>query len=487
MSGNELRGPEALNDQGSHLMRLGRVDEAISCYARAIEIRPDYTLALGNLGLALLSQERAAEAVAAYRRALALAPEDADLHHGLAAALAQTGRTEEAAGHYRRAVALKPDHAEALVNLGSLLRGMGQLDEALCLQRRAAGLSPGHAEILNQLGMTLRERNELPPAIACFTAATALRPAYTAARVNLALALLADGQFQRGSEEYEWRWRGYRDARLPAIAAPLWDGRALGNGTLLLWAEQGLGDTIQFARYAPLLRSHAGRIVLACPPPLLRLMRGARGIDDVVSTGAALPPADAYLPLLSLMHRLGTTLDTIPAEVPYLAAHPGRSAALAPLLAGEGLRVGLTWSGHPRHPNDHRRSLPPSLLRPLLDIPGIRYFALYPGGSSAAAGMPGIVDLSPHLVDLADTAAVVSALDLVISVDTAVAHLAGALARPTWLLLPFSADWRWLTARRDTPWYPTMRLFRQEQPGAWASVIAEIAAALRERVSAPAP
>ena len=469
--------PETLNDLGTFLAGRGRGDDAVACYHRALVLRPDYALALNNLGLALRGLRRVDEAVAAHRRAVAIDPGYADGHDGLAAALARAGQADAAIDHYRHALSLAPDHVEALVNLGNLWRDAGRVDDALALQRRAAALRPRDTEVLNNLGITLRERNEVAEAIDCFRRAVTAQPSHVGAHVNLGMALLAAGDFAAGCAEYEWRRRWER--RAEGRAAPLWDGRPLGPRTLLLWSEQGLGDTIQFIRYAKLLRRRAGRILLACPPPLARLMRSARGLDAVIPIGDALPPVDAYLPLLSAMHRLGASLGTIPTEVPYLAAEPGRVAALAPVLAGERPRVGLVWSGNPDHPNDRRRSIPLRLLRPLLEFRGPRFVSLQTGPRAADladAAMAGrILDLGPHLLDFADTAAALTRLDLVIAVDTAVAHLAGALGRPCWLLLPFSADWRWLMEREDSPWYPSLRLFRQPRPGAWEPVVAAVA------------
>jgi len=339
------------------------------------------------------------------------------------------------------------------------------------------------AAALNRLGATLHARNEVAEALAYFRDAIALWSDYAEAHVNLAMALLRDGQFASGIAEFEWRWRGYMNFRLPGISAPFWDGRPLGEGTLLLWAEQGLGDVIQFARYAPLLRELAGRIVLYCPPALIRVMAGAKGIDQVVPFGEPLPPCDAYLPLLTVMQRLGTTLDTIPAEVPYLTVDPRRAAALAPLLTAGGLKVGLVWAGN--QTLIRNRSVPLAALRPLLAVAGAKFFSLQAGPRAkdiAEAGLADrIIDLS-HYFDFVDSAAALSRLDLLVTADTSIAHLAGALARPTWLLLPFSPDWRWLLKRTDSPWYPTMRVFRQGHTGEWTLVIQEVATALADLV-----
>lgn len=481
--GPNLR-PETLNNLGLRLRRLGRFAGAADCFRRAIAARPDYPLAYNNLGLALQDQGRLDEGIAAHRQAVALRPSYADGHNNLAVALDRADRPDEALIHYGQALTLQPNHPEALTNFGNALRLAGRLDEAVAAQRRSLEIRPEHPDALNNLGFSLKTTGDLPAAIDCFRRAVAARPDFVAGHVNLGLALLTQGAFAEGTDEYEWRWRGYQGMRLPDLGQPLWDGTPLGaDRTLLLWAEQGLGDTIQFVRYAPLLHRFAGRIVLTCQPALTNLLTRVPGIDMIVPMGGVLPPFDAYVPLMSLMHRLGTTVETIPASVPpYLSADPERVAAFAPRLGGAGFKVGLVWSGNPKHANDRHRSIPLSSLRPLLDTPGIHFFSLQVGPRAAEIATTGltdaIADLAPNLADFADTAAVISQLDLVITVDTSVAHLAGALGQPTWLMLPWNADWRWLTERMDTPWYPGMTLFRQPRYDAWEPVIELLAAAL---------
>jgi tetratricopeptide (TPR) repeat protein len=482
--------PELLNNLGIQFRRFGQGDEAIACYHHALEIRPTYPLALNNLGLALQDAGKLDEAVAAHERAVAADPRYAHGHNNLGVALDKAGRHEAAIAHYRRAIEIRPDYADALSNIANALRADGKLDEAVAYHRRALAQQPDHPEVLNNLGHALRSRGDLDEARVCFEHALAVSPDFVSAHVNLGLTLMTGGDLPRGSAEYEWRWRGFRDVRLPDFKAPFWDGAVLGDDkTLLLWPEQGFGDIIQFIRFAPLLRRFAGRLVLLCPAPLAPLMRNARGIDQVVAAGEPLPAFDAYVPLLSLVQRLGTSLDTIPADIPYLATDPARLAETAPLLGGTGFKVGLVWSGNPKHGNDRHRSLALSALAPLLEVPGTRFFSLQVGPRAEDIREAGfddrITDLRPYLHDFADTAALVSQLDLVITIDTAAAHLAGALGRPTWVLLPSCPDWRWLLRRSDSPWYPSLRLFRQTAFGDWAPVIAEVAAELRRRVPKP--
>jgi hypothetical protein len=303
------------------------------------------------------------------------------------------------------------------------------------------------------------------------------------------MAWLLLGDYERGWAEYEWRWRT-GEMHLPSFAQPRWDGAPLGGRTVLLYAEQGLGDALQFVRYAPLVRQRGGRVIVACRAPLLRLLAGCAGIDRLADQAGDLPAFDVYAPLLSLPHLLGTTLATVPAAVPYLHADPALVERWrGELAAGPAFRVGIGWQGSPLHPADRRRSVPVSFFRPLAAVPGVRLYSLQKGTGAEQLGGPHgrfpAEDLSPRLADFADTAAVMKNLDLVITVDTALAHLAGALGLPVWVALPFAPDWRWLTGRDDSPWYPTARLFRQPRAGAWAEVFGALAAELRRLVTSP--
>ncbi len=367
--GERSHRPETLNNLGVLLRRFGRLDDAVACYRRALEKRPDYPLALSNLGMALKEQGNLQEAIACLVKALELKPGYADGHNNLAVALDSAGLGDQAALHYRRALELKPDHIQALGNLGNNERIAGRLDEAIRLQRRALQIRPDNPEALTNLGASLRVAGDTDGAIEYFRRAIAQCGDYAGAHMGLAMALMAKGDVRAGSAEFEWRWRNWRGATMPALNAPLWDGQPLGDKTLLLWSEEGLADTIQFVRFAPLLRGLASRIVLACPPALVRLMGTVSGIDGVVAIGEAMPAFDAHLPLMSAMHRLGTTLATIPRDVPYLAVDPAGVAALAPLVATDTIKIGLSWGsdseiGGRREPIDQARCPAPDSRHP---------------------------------------------------------------------------------------------------------------------------
>jgi tetratricopeptide (TPR) repeat protein len=474
--------PETLNNLGVLLRRLGRLDDAVACYRRALDKRPDYSLALGNLGVALQDQGNLQEAIGCLAKALELKPGYADGHNNLATALDAAGLTDQAVLHYRRTLELKPDHTQALANLGNIARAAGRYDEAVRLQRRALEIRPAFPEALSYLGSTLRAQGDVDAGIDSFRRAIALKPDYADAHMGLAMALMAKGDIKAGAAEFEWRWRGWRHAKMPVLGAPLWDGQPLGDRTLLLWSEQGLGETIQFVRFAPQLRAFAGRIILACHPALVRLMTTAPGLDGVVSLDATLPAFDAHLPLMSAMHRVGTTLATIPTNLPYLAADPARIQALAPLINGDGIRIGLSWGSDSESTDGGNRSVKLDAMRQVLSTRGVSFYSLQRGTAMAElANSPfadRIVDLTPHLGDAADAAAAMSLLDLVITVDGTVAHLAGALDVNCWLMLPNLADWRWLDKRTESPWYRSMLLFRQAAPNDWSSVIEQCSFAL---------
>lgn len=481
---------DTLNNLGVLLRRFGRLDDAIACYRRALAKREDYPLALGNLGMALQEQGKIEEAIACLVKAIELKPGSADGHNNLAVALDGAGITDQAVLHYRHALSLKPDHPQALANLGNIERLAGRLDEAERLEREALAAKPDYPEALAYLGTTLRLKGDSDAGIECFRRALAVRGDYPAAHMGLAMALMAKGDLRTGSAEYEWRWHGWRGAKLPSFNAPMWDGQVLGDKTLLLWSEQGLSETIQFIRFAPLLRSFASRIILACPPALVRLMTTAPGIDGVVPLGEHLPPFDAHLPLMSVMHRLGTTLASIPASQPYLGTDSARVDALGAALQGDSIRIGLSWGSDSESTDGGERSIRLDAMRQILSMRGLSFYSLQRGPAAAELTNSGfadrITDLTPYLADAADAAAAVSLMDLIIAVDGTVAHLAGALDKNTWLMLPHSADWRWLEKRTDTPWYRNTLLFRQPSPGDWASVVEQAAFALAAGTT-PAP
>lgn len=377
--------------------------------------------------------------------------------------------------------------------LGKELARQGRWDEAAHHLKQSLRFKPAVAEAWMELARVEERRRRWEDAIACYRQAIQRSPDTPLAHYLLSLLLLRLGRFAEGWSEYEWRWQtpGFSTPR--RVTGKEWDGTAAQNQTVLLHAEQGFGDTIQFCRFAPLVRERSGRVLLIVPPELRALLGTAPGIDEVLTNGCPWPEFDCHLPLMSLPRVLGTTIETIPTRVPYLAADMGKAATWELLLPPRhGLRVGLAWQGRPEHENDSNRSMPLSHYAPLSSGPGIELISLQVGApdtGAAAAGLA-LVDRTAHIRDFSDTAALIACLDLVISVDTSVAHLAGALGKPIWLLLPHHAEWRWLPDEDRSPWYPTMRLFRQTQPGDWNGVIVRVSEelhALTAQTNAPLP
>lgn len=443
------------NDRGRALSRRGRYEEALACYDQALALRPDTPEVLSNRGNALRHLGRLDEAEASYRQALRLKPDFANAHSNFGKLLLEQGRYDEAEARLQRVVLLQPEAAGGYHDLGHLYYRLG----------RAA------------------ESQE------SFRAALLRQPDNPALHTNLSHALLLAGRLEEGWKEFEWR---LREAGLAAhnrrFAVPCWDGSPIGERVMLLHAEQGLGDTLQFCRYVPRIAAGA-KTILEVQRPLERLLSRLPGIIRIVSYGDPLPPHDLHCSLLSLPHVLGTTLDNIPRTTPYLAADPTDAARWRAKLAGlRGLRVGLCWAGgkSPNNPGqvatDARRSISLATLAPLAGMAGVCFVSLQLGAPAAEASRPPdgftLYDFTAGIRDFADTAALIAGLDLVISVDTAVAHLAGALDKPVWLLNRFDTCFRWLQDRDDSPWYPRLRQFRQPAPGDWRSVIAVVGAAL---------
>jgi tetratricopeptide (TPR) repeat protein len=472
---------------GNTLKALGRLDEAIASYRRVVDLKPEIPEAHNSLAMALAAHGQLEEAIACYRAALALKPDFADAHSNLGNVLQQQGRPDEAVACYRAAISFRPDLPDAHNNLGNVLREQGWRDEAVACYRRAIELRPDYAEAHNNLGGAFMQQGRPDLAVACYRTAISIRADFADPHANLAVALLLQGDMAAGWAEFEWRWKTpqmiktHRD-----FAQPQWHGEAAEGRTLLLHAEQGFGDTIQFCRYAALAAARGLRVTIEVPKPLVRLLQGLPGADRVMQRGEQLPAFDYHCPMLSMPLALGTTLATIPGTAPYL--HAGRAEIAAwrmrlSAMVDRGFRVGLAWAGSAATPSDPRRSLVPDRLAPLFDLPGLHFFSLQKAGPRAPETFP-FTDVMDEMEDFADTAALIANLDLVISVDTAVAHLAAALGKPVWMLDRFDPDWRWLTGRRDSPWYPTLRLYRQPAPRDWDAVIAEVAGDLRSLTAA---
>lgn len=475
---------EAQLTLGALLCQMGRPAEAVPHFRHAAALRPDDATVLHRFGDALRAAGDLAGASEVYQRALALRPDWPEVRNSLVVALVGLGRLDEAAEQCRLAIAAAPEQAVLHDNLGAILAAQGEFAAAIACHRRALALQPALVAAHNNLGNALRDSGRLDEAVASFQQALRYQPDHAAAHVGLALTYLLQGDLLRGFAEFEWRWRWPEYTPVPlTFAEPQWDGGDLAGRTILLHAEQGFGDTLQFVRYVPRLAARGGRVVLAAQPALAPLLARLPGVIRLLGEEELVPPFDVHAPLLSLPHLFGTTLATVPAEVPYLTADPARQAAWAARLRGDGRpRVGLVWAGNPGHKKDRWRSLPLAALAPLAGVDGVTFYSLQKGPAATQAGSPppglALRDLSPELTDFGETAAAAANLDLIITVDTAVAHLAGALGRPVWLLLSAAPDWRWQRTGERSPWYPTMRLFRQEELGVWAPVVARVAAAL---------
>jgi Flp pilus assembly protein TadD len=459
--------------------RADRLDEARALYEGILKLRPDHADTLHCLGALAFRQSRFEDSVHLIIESLTHNPSNAEAEANLGSALSRTGRQDEALKAYQRALEMDPDRADLRVNTASLLRALDRPAEAAVHYEAALALQPDHAEAARNFGATLRELGRTDEAIAALETAAKARPGDAVVHTNLAIALLEAGRFEEGWREYEWRFASKGVER--GFAQPLWDGGAFEGETLLVHAEQGLGDTIQFVRYLPRVKQRGGTVLLECQPALMALFDGLAGADAIVAHGASLPDFDRHCPLLGLPRRLGTTLETIPAAVSYLAAPKGRKPGRLPAAKGK-LRVGLVWAGAAGHVNDRHRSIPLARFKPLATLDGVQLVSLQVGERAADLAEQdwagSVVDLAGAFTDIADTAALMGRLDLIVSVDTAPAHLAGALGLPVWLLLPFKPDWRWMRERDDSPWYPTMRLFRQKKPGDWPAVIQRLRRAL---------
>ncbi len=475
--------PDALHLLGVVAAQTGRHEEAVELIRRALNAKPDNAEFRANLALALRKARHPGEAIAEYRRSAELGPQRAEAWFNLGRACLDEGQLEPAAAAFRQAITLEPAYQEAVNNLGVTHTRLGDLEGALTAYQRAVELDPAHVMATSNLAATLYNLGRIDEARSTARRAIELDGECAEAHLTLGAGLLIQGRFAEGWPEYEWRWRcqGMHDDP-PPYPQPAWDGGDATGRTILLRSEQGLGDTIQFVRYAPLVAARGARVVLGCRPTLKALLKTVPAVAQVVEDGERLPPIDLQIPLLSVPRLVGTRLETIPAEVPYVAPDAAARAAWQATLSAErrAFNVGLVWAGQPQNRTDRWRSIPLAALAPLATVRGVRFWSLQ-GGEAArqAAHAPfPMVDPTAALRDFAQIAALVASLDLVISVDTAAAHLAGALGAPVWTLLPFAPDWRWLLEREDTPWYPTMRLFRQPRVGDWPAVVSRVAQAL---------
>ena len=485
---------------GMAWMHLGEVlavlpdqaQAAVDALRRACGLMPRDPRPLNALAGVLMAYKRYDDAIAAYRGATAAAaePGPADMLNNMGVALERLERRDEAVSMIRAASLIRPDSPAIQDNLGNALLGTARAEEAEACHRRALALGAKGAETWSNLGNSLHRQGRLDEADVAYRRAIQINPNGPKFHTNLALNLLLSGRMEEGWREYEWRWRDHPNLP-PYLIDRVWAGEALppdlpGGGTLLLQAEQGYGDTLQFVRYAPLLKAHGvTHVILACQPELIRLMETAPGLDQVVGEAGPMPPFDKALTLLSLPGVLAGL--PAPCEIPYLSVPKGVKVRLPQPSAGT-FKVGIAWAGRPTHGDDWNRSIPARMLDPILGIPGVTFYSLQRGAVGARLGRPPaerLVDAADLCADFCDTAAMLKGLDLIISVDTAVVHLAGAMGKPVWLLLPSVPDFRWRMEGDTSEWYPAFRLFRRKPQAGWEAPIARIAEALRAKVARP--
>ena len=467
--------------------RAGRLPEAEAIYRRVLSSQPKNTDALYLLGLVTQLTARYAESVELFQRAVRVNPKSAKYWVNLALSVGGMGlgRTGEAIEALRKAVALDPNIPEAWSNLGNEYRNDSRFEEARQCYAKALALRPNFADAQLNLGVTLQETEQsFAPALDAYEKAIAMQPDFALAHWNLGFALLLLGDYSRGLAEYEWRWRTNTVSAPRNFHQPQWTGETLQGRRILIHAEQGLGDAIHMARYIPLVARRGGKVILECPGPLVRLFRQLPGLTEIVHYGDPLPHFDIHCPLMTLPLVFHTTLDTIPAEVPYIKPDPQLVAHWQQKMPPDPTRprVGLVWAGAPANKNDRNRSMSLQELAPLAEIKSARFFSLQKGPAAAQTARPPkgmeLIDFTQEFTDFADTAAMTANLDLVIAVDTSVAHLAGAMGRPVWIMIPFMPDWRWLRERSDSPWYPTVKIFRQSRQRKWPEVVQKITEAL---------
>lgn len=484
--------PEALLSLGNLHYDEGAFAQAALCCRKALQLRPQYTKAWCNLGNVLQMLGQARGATGCYERALALDPKTVAAHHNLGnawMALQESRRAEEC---FRRVLALEEEQAAHYSSLGNALFQQRRDEEAASCYRRAIDLEPEYAAAHTNLGNVLMRLGDGAGMLRHYERAVELDSSSAGGHYNLGLAYLRQGRFEEGWREHEWRW-DFRELRLRRrdFAQPQWRGERLHGETILLHAEQGLGDTLQFVRYVPLVSERGGRVVLEVQPSLKRLLAhslvNVAGVR-VVERGEPLPVFARHCPLMSLPLAFSGAVKTIPARFPYVRAADTEVETARLRWKGEGLRVGVAWAGNPEHRSDDCRSMPLRALLPLAEVPGIAWFSLQKGKAvqqmRGLAGEFPLVDVCSASHDFAETAALVATLDVVITVDTAMAHLAGAMGLPVWVVLPHLADWRWMDAREDSAWYPTARVFRQKTAGDWRAPVARIGDELVKLVAA---
>ena len=468
---------------GVALQQQGKAETAISCYRELLEMQPDHAAAHANLGLLYHETKNPARAEALTSKAILLQPDKLIAHNTLGLIKLDQERYQEAINCFQKATRLDPGYAQGHYNLGLTQLRSGKPIVAAEYFQQALQLEPDNPDTLNDLGSAFKAMGNHKQALENYTRAIQVNSDHAEAHWNRSLALLLTSNYTEGWTEYEWRWKSAN--RQPRkLAGPAWQGESLSGRRIFLYTEQGLGDSIQFIRYAQQLKERGATVIVELPSELSRVFATCRGIDQIINQGEPLPIFDFHSPLMSLPGLLNTREGTIPSDIPYLSPPDDRKVTLSRIFdrGSPSLKVGIVWAGSPKHTNDSNRFCQAQNFLVISNLQSVQLYSLQKGGRvpelSSVEPAGSIIDLSGHLEDFADTAQALGKLDLLITVDTSVAHLAGAMGTPVWVLLPYVPDWRWQLHRDDSPWYPSMRLFRQQQPGGWIAVFEQVKKAL---------
>ncbi|MDB9519470.1 tetratricopeptide repeat protein [Roseofilum reptotaenium CS-1145] len=477
---------EARFNLGNALSASERTEEAIACYQRLLELQPNHAGAYSNLGLLYHQQNQIAEAKQALQQAIAIDPNQVESFYNLGNLYKAEQECDRAIAYYQQALNLNPNFPQALLNLGNTLqqqeKGTGinvkRCQEAIASYQRAIEVNPNYTEAYYTLGHALIQQGHIAEAILAYQKGLKIDPEEPKAHTGLAFALLSLGFLEQGFSEYEWRWKT-EEFTAGNLTQPSWNGEPLGGKTLMLYSEQGLGDMIQMIRYLPWVKEQGAKIILECRQPLKRLFATLPHVEQIVTREETLPTFNEHASLMSLPHLSKTSLNTIPAPLPFALPDLPENLILPESTAK--LKVGLAWQGNIEHPNNYLRSCSFSDVLPLFNCDNVCFYSLQKDlseGDRQQLQQTPIQVFNPDCDDFLDTAHIIRQLDLVITVDTAIAHLSATLGKPTWILLHFSCDWRWMFLRVDSPWYPTVRLFRQTQPGDWFTVMVQVQQAL---------
>ena len=475
--------PEALHALGIIAFQLKEYEDANSLIGKAIKNKPKVPQFHYNFGLVFIALKRQEKAIQAFQEAIKIMPDYSDALYNLGLALKKKQQFEEAVSNFKHVIKLTPDDAHAYYNLGNTYEALGRYELAVENYQLATKKNGAFTGAFNNLALVLKAMGRIDEAISYFREALRLQPGLAEAHWNLSLALLINGQFEEGWKEHEWRFRrGKRRTIYPhRFGIPLWDGSSFTGKRLFVHSEQGFGDTLQFIRYLPMVKRLGGTVIFEAFGPLLEIMRGFPGIDKLVEISPDrrhVENCDYYVPLMSLPMLFATDIPTIPTNIPYIFADPEKVGQWKNRTNKKGYKIGIVWAGKSEHENDGNRSCAIEHFFTLAGIRGIELYGLQKGGAArqteTLGGMKRIINFDRELTDFSETAAAIDNLDLLISVDTALVHLAGAMGKPVWILLPHAPDWRWLLEREDSPWYPTMRLFRQPGRGDWGAVFDKV-------------